>query len=289
MSGDPEHDDDFEAYLDRRVSINKGAHPKDSLEPPPELDRLIIGKARKAIQTPAPIRMYRAPKWALPVGLAATILLSFAVLLNMGIREKHQMLEVARPEAPVPAAAPSSVAKEPAVQMADATRVPPIATAPWPVAHAASKSAPTAAPQMNTVEKARTRLARAEAAAIRSRKNAETLLAGGPPLLAQAESSNIAAKSAVTEPVSPITSPDADDVGTAASSEISEAVVTAQVRTKGSHPEPAAWLTRIEKLRKEGQTAPAEREMRRFRSIYPSYPLPAEASESDDRRGGQSQ
>ena len=51
MITDSEYHDDFEAYLKRRVSIDRRLALIDRLEPPPELDRIIIGKARAAIQS----------------------------------------------------------------------------------------------------------------------------------------------------------------------------------------------------------------------------------------------
>ena len=86
---DSGQDDEFEAYLKRRargVPLNKGIAPHEPLEPPPELDRIIIGNARKAIEGAMPVPLYRAPKWALPAALAATIVTSFALLLELGLR-----------------------------------------------------------------------------------------------------------------------------------------------------------------------------------------------------------
>ena len=87
MITDPEYHDDFEAYLKRRVSIDRRLALIDRLEPPPELDRIIIGKARAAIQTPAPAAVFKAPRWAVPMGLAATILVSLSMLLDLGMRQ----------------------------------------------------------------------------------------------------------------------------------------------------------------------------------------------------------
>jgi hypothetical protein len=84
---DSEHNDDFEAYLKRRVPIDRRLALIDRLEPPPELDRIIIGQARLAIHGPAPMPAFRAPKWALPMGLAATILVSLSILLDLGMRD----------------------------------------------------------------------------------------------------------------------------------------------------------------------------------------------------------
>jgi len=86
-----ERDDEFEAYLRRRARIDRRLKSLDRLEPPPELDRIIIGQARQAIQGAAPVTVFRgaglrAPRWALPMGMAATILISLSILLDLGMR-----------------------------------------------------------------------------------------------------------------------------------------------------------------------------------------------------------
>ena len=116
---DSEHDDDFEAYLKRRVPIDQRMKSVDRLEPPPELDRVIIGKARNAIQNSPRVPLYRAPKWALPVGLAATLLIAFSIVLDLGIRaSRHQQAEsapaVAQLAAPAASSEPREVAPAPA-------------------------------------------------------------------------------------------------------------------------------------------------------------------------------
>lgn len=99
---DSEHDDEFEAYLKRRAPggmgqpFHKGIRPPDRLEPPPELDRIIIGNARRAIQDSQPVPVYRAPRWALPAALAATIVISCAVVFELGLRT-HQTAPALEP------------------------------------------------------------------------------------------------------------------------------------------------------------------------------------------------
>ena len=168
---DPEQDDDFEAYLKRRVPIDQRMKTVDRLEPPPELDRVIIGKARNAIQNSPPVPMYRAPRWALPVGLAATLLIAFSIVLDLGMRSGRQQHEsapavpaatssesVAAP-APAPPTAPSVSAPQESTPSGSAAsagasdgvasaktfarmRPPPIKTAPWPpLPRAAAKPA----------------------------------------------------------------------------------------------------------------------------------------------------
>jgi len=118
MSG-PERDDEFETYLRRRARFDRRLKSLDRLEPPLELDRIIIGQAREAIQGAPPVPMFRAPRWALPMGMAATILISLSVLLDLGVRDAIRK-DAGRPAVHMPEAAfPASAA--PAA----------IDTAPW--------------------------------------------------------------------------------------------------------------------------------------------------------------
>ncbi len=259
---DSEHDDEFEAYLKRQGPIHKGMTSLERPEPPPELDRIVIGNARKAIRSRSPVRLYRAPKWALPVGLAATILISFATLLGLGVRTVRQQQEtathaslresrapqaVAEPppatalsddspslSADSPSSASRSIAAASPVEPPAPVRLPPIPTAPWPPspmesAPMASSSAAPLAEQPS--DKARTRVARADIAARRSRTEGDS-------------------------------GPDAD---------------------RRDHPDAAKWLARIERLRSGGLTAQAEQELKRLHQAYPQYPLPAAAAPADGR------
>jgi hypothetical protein len=88
MSGpEYEYDAEFEAYLRRRVRLDRRFRAFDRLEPPAELDRIIIRQAREAIQVPASVPAFRTPKWAAPMALAATLLVSFSLLLDVGLRQ----------------------------------------------------------------------------------------------------------------------------------------------------------------------------------------------------------
>jgi hypothetical protein len=260
---DSEQDDDFEAYLKRRVPLHKGGTPPDRLEPPPELDRIVIGNARRAIQGAAPVRLYKAPKWALPVGLAATIVLSSVVVLELGLRAKQPVVAQEPVETELVAEAPeasalaapdaatqgtSTAAHKPgaksqghrsAAKAAKHIRLPAIPTTPWPPAVAPNTAPAVVAdtPGQPDAESARTRLARVEVAAARLR-DAET----------------VAARSASQTAASP---------------------------APPTHLDPATWLRQIEKLRSEGQAAEAERQMKLFREAYPAYPIANEGPAGD--------
>jgi hypothetical protein len=95
----PEADEEFEQYLRQRSVLPHRLAKTDHLEPPPELDRIVLAQAREAIQTSAPAPVYRPTRWALPFGLAATIVIAFAVLLHM--REGARVTERLASAAPV--------------------------------------------------------------------------------------------------------------------------------------------------------------------------------------------
>jgi hypothetical protein len=151
-------DDEFEVYLKRRGRIDRRLKSLDRLEPPAELDRIIIGQAREAIHGPIPVGLFRAPRWALPMGMAATILISLSILLDLGMKGAIQRdaswgpraarttaavapsavsppLVIAMEPAPAPADAPAAASPSASVtfaRSAERTRPSPIKTAPWP-------------------------------------------------------------------------------------------------------------------------------------------------------------
>ncbi|MFL6604355.1 MAG: hypothetical protein ACJ8R9_23890 [Steroidobacteraceae bacterium] len=79
----PETDDEFETYLKRRTVLPNGMSDHDKLEPPKALDASVLKEAREAVH--AHERLSRAPRWARPVALAATILLCLSILLNVSL------------------------------------------------------------------------------------------------------------------------------------------------------------------------------------------------------------
>ena len=169
---DPEHDEAFETYLKRRSVFPEALD--EELEPPGALDQRVLDKARQAIRAQAAPdhgkqQMARAPRWAMPVALAATILLCLSVVLNISLNTNRpapnpQRMSAARgaaekkvagltapqppmvaertPEMPPPANAPAvaaaPVASAPPQAAAAAPSVPP------PQAAAAASSAPPA-------------------------------------------------------------------------------------------------------------------------------------------------
>ena len=132
MSG-PEYDPEFEAYLRGRVRFDRRLPRSLSrLEPPADLDRIVLGLAREAIQPLPNAPLFRAPRWAVPLAMAASVLVSFALMLEVGLRPTTQREMAAAPmivelSNPVVASAPplrpeSAPAARVAGKAADAPR-----------------------------------------------------------------------------------------------------------------------------------------------------------------------
>ena len=83
-------DEEFEEFLKRRKPVFR--RPDDEMfEPPAELDRVVLRQAREAIKPEEPMRVFSAPRWSMPIALAATLLLAFAVIFRTGMpQEKAQ-------------------------------------------------------------------------------------------------------------------------------------------------------------------------------------------------------
>lgn len=109
MTG-PGNDNDLDDFLARRSPVHRRFAETDASDPPAELDRIVLAKAREAIKRPTEMPIYRAPQWAMPMGLAASLLLIFVVVLNIA-RVPRQS---AAPEmaANIPAAVQPTAASE---------------------------------------------------------------------------------------------------------------------------------------------------------------------------------
>jgi hypothetical protein len=84
-------DDEFDDFLRRRRPLFGS---NDPLEPPAELDRIVLRQAREAIEAERPQRHFRAPNWGMPVALAATLVLAFTIILRVGLPSKEAPSEV---------------------------------------------------------------------------------------------------------------------------------------------------------------------------------------------------
>lgn len=96
---DPEHEKAFEDYLSRRAGISPRPADPEDLEPPAELDRIVLANAREAIRIRNSLPPFRFARWVVPFGAVATLVLSFAVLLHLGLLSPKATREVQKVEA----------------------------------------------------------------------------------------------------------------------------------------------------------------------------------------------
>jgi hypothetical protein len=125
-----EPDPEFEDFLKRRRPLFR-RDVDDGLEPPPELDRLVLRQAREAIRAEEPLPMYRGPRWAAPVAIAATLVLGLAVVFQVADQQSSQpkpgvaVENVAQQGVPATRAAPLP-APPPAAPSTETPRDPPL-------------------------------------------------------------------------------------------------------------------------------------------------------------------
>ena len=86
-------DPEFDNFLARHKPVFRRS-TEDPFEPPEALDRIVLRQAREAIESDRPERVYSAPRWAMPVALAASLLLVFTVILHVGMASKAPVPEV---------------------------------------------------------------------------------------------------------------------------------------------------------------------------------------------------
>jgi hypothetical protein len=114
-------DEEFDDFLARRKPIFSRAS-ENPLEPPDELDRLVLRQAREAIASENPHRVFKGPGWAVPMALAATVLLAVTVVLRVemptnaspdevAVRTVAQRLDAAPAAPAAPAAVPDNMAR----------------------------------------------------------------------------------------------------------------------------------------------------------------------------------
>lgn len=243
MTG-PEYDAELEAFLKRRSLMYRRLSDIDHAEPSVELDRLVLNRAREAIETPSQ-PLFRSPRWAMPVGLAATILIAFTVVLNI---DHHK--PVASGAAPTAAAVPP--APTPAVARAASVRESVSADQPRVLSD-------SVASEQHDAQAEKKAEAPAVALAKRSASAESQNAASRAPLVASTGAALGQAPLSQPGPAAPPASPAPPAAATASA-------------TVDPHSSPEAWLREINRLRAAGRTAEADRQLTAFREAYPSHP-----------------
>ena len=105
-------DDEFDDFLSRRKPLFR--RPEDELEPPEEVDRVVLRRAREAIEIDRPQRAFRGANWGAPLAIAATLLVVFTVVLHFMQPTSKVVPEVSVQQVaqPVGEAAPSAAAPD---------------------------------------------------------------------------------------------------------------------------------------------------------------------------------
>jgi hypothetical protein len=241
------HDDEFELRL-RRGERFVPRFDTDVEGPDEAIDRAVLARARTTVLQPpaAEPRYHRAPRWAVPLALAATVLLSFTLVMQMDSREVVAQRTAERAESAtraadgdVPAGVAESAMQKEMAAPADAT--------------AATASADLAPVQVAPMEVAPMEVAPAPAVA-------------APPVV-------MSAPRPAPPPPPPAATRAAAAESVADSAVRREALGAMAASPAGTEPI-AAWLARIEALRAAGDLAGARRELVAFRSQHPDTELP---------------
>ena len=228
-------DDDFDDFLKRRKPVFRS--PDDMFEPPAELDRVVLRHAREAIESERPLRVFRNPRWATPVALAATLLLAFTVLFYAGLPQK---------EALVPEVTVQNITERVDMPQAEA----PMASAPSVVANnqrvADERSGDAVVVDLNAPMSAKR----------------EPVAGAAPPPAAPMVAR--ASETAAREQGMATTSADSAAVATASPS-------AASTEGPAWRHDAKSWLAEIERLRNAGDTARADAELAEYKRQQRAY------------------
>lgn len=270
------HDDEFEDFLRRKRPLFTRAD-EEPLEPPAELDRLILRQARDAIERPEPQRVFRTPGWGMPVALAATLVLAFTVILYTANSPTRVAADVAvQNVARSVETAPAAAAAAPAAELAEAAAAP-SANYPGEARAAPRTDGVIVADIIETQSDARGQEVADGVARARSAAQA----AGDRALVAREEADRYAASppAGIPRPAEQdapasagVLSKSASGAYAPATPEAADAVAR---KAPGLSPayrrESKTWLAEIERLRATGDVARADAELAEFKRQHRAY------------------
>jgi hypothetical protein len=253
--------DAFDARLQARERLVPPFEDDAGLEPPAELDQIVVARARRALRDDraaegSPSRPW-LPSWGVPVAIAATLVLSFALVLQMsGVEDVRREVAVLQPPAAAPArpaAAPPDAVPSPAPPQPQ----PELARSAAPRSRSLAAGTPTraeaaaAAPEPATLEERAARPAAMPQAAAKSRAGAnaaDAAVAVG----AAGAAENVAAATGLAAAAPAAPPPPPPDI----------------------RDDPDRWLRQIAELRADGQLQAARRELAAFAARHPSHAIP---------------
>jgi hypothetical protein len=285
---DLDEEREFQDFLRRKRS----PFPRDTAaeEPPAELDLIVLGHARQAIESDTGTVRPRAISWLVPFATAATVVIAFAMFRDVGEQAANTSAsrEVAAAASSTEAAgAPPATlerleqtASTTAPQLADnaasavaapaltsrATPKAPAPTSQIPAASAPPPVSPRAAPLINQsapvpAESMARDAARATTRAAPAREeDASEIVVKASGAAEARQSSDKNADYSTSESI--------------ARSRASGASASAAAPAAEKVRDPDVWWAAIEVLRASGKTAEADRELVEFRRLYPNYQPP---------------
>lgn len=313
-------DDEFDAALRaRRRFVPRFDDGHDDAEPSPELDRIVLARAREALRPAAaaasattstttrdnPERFHRGPRWAVPLALVATVLLSFTLLLQLDPARNDTVLApradapaasvlaeqdvgASAMSVPVESARPAREVEKTDEAMTDTRRARAFETPagalsraaptlePQPALAAAPAPAPAPAPVRESDSAPAPALAASAPAAPPPPATAAVSAGEGADAVAQSEvagrtaSGNAAQAQESRERATARreAAPLRDALQQATNSRAAKAAAGDAAE------DPGAWLARIEHLRRAGDLEAARTQLDEFRRRYPEVELP---------------
>jgi hypothetical protein len=276
-------DDEFDDFLRRRRRFGR---PDDGLEPPAELDRLVLRQAREAIEAEKPHRVFRAPAWGMPVALAATLVLAFTIILHVGAPVKSRKAEVTvqtiSRTMETPPAADAMAPAAPEARAVAAPEAPPLAeqsadrravVVDLGTSNAADPgSASASAPASASMEMARER--RVERVADAARPAAAPSFASDEEAARYSQpmgASNRTAAGDTRSSTSVIIDGQRVDATSSGDLRVEPAPASAKASAPAWRRDSRTWLAEIERLRAAGDNARADAELAEYKREHRAY------------------
>ncbi len=285
MTG-PERDSDVDAWLQARRTLLRNADDALSLEPPPELDQRVIDRARRelrAAELEKP-RFFRSSRFAMPFAIAATVVLSFSLVLEFNryesgrdaLRTHAESSSAAAITLTPPQPATADLA-QPTATAANTSVAAASAPAPAPLA-----SAPLAEPKQERPERRRQdALGESADAAMVAREVAQPVGAAAAGALADKDD-----RQPMAAAMPPPAAPPAMTATTASETLAADRPASTRAAAKSapgaanaSATRATEWWKVIEQLRLAGRNSEAEAEYKAFRKAYPDFVVPAEQAQ----------
>lgn len=287
-------DRDVERYLKRDDALSRAYAELKSERPSPALDQAVLARARDALKAAPRSRVSHQRRWTALTALAATVLLSFGLVMRLAVERDTQLpaAPAQQPLATPPAeSTPAAAANDGSLAERDSSgrfAVPPPLDAP---------PAPSSIEGQRPAIESKIRAAAEEAPAVPEPVPPTVVTPGADYSLPASAPAQMDAQDESTSTLKPMRQERTSGVGarqdaarakksqsTVAEESSAENVVGASSAegeqatranksfgTEDFTRTPETWLEEIARLRAAGETEAADRELERFRKVYPEY------------------